>query len=94
MNVEGQVSPTVVDDMQNLATTHKLLKSIFKPTIMVHPTSIDDDLGMDKIAESTIILTFKSSMIDEQEQGAHQYAQKMCWVRYSSNFGIYAIKFY
>ncbi len=66
-NVEGQVFLATIDDMLNLIAIHKLPKSLFKPIIMVHLITFDDDLGMDRITQGTIILTFKSSMTDEQE---------------------------
>lgn len=66
-NVEGQVFLVVVDSMCNLVIIHKLPKSLLKPIVMAHLTTFDDDLGTDRIAQGTIILTFKSSMTNEQE---------------------------
>ncbi len=68
-NVERKVFPIAIDDMLNPTTIHKLPKSPFKPNVMAHLTTLDDDFCMDKITQGTIILTFKSSMTDEHEQG-------------------------
>ncbi len=38
-----------IDNMLNPTTIHKLPKSPLKPTIVAHLTSLDDDLGMDRI---------------------------------------------
>jgi hypothetical protein len=51
--------------MLNPDVTHKLPKSLLKPIVVVHLIALDDDLGMDKIVQGTIILTFKSSMTNE-----------------------------
>ncbi len=48
-NVEGHVFQVAIDNMLNPATIHKLPKSPLKPIIMAHLTSLDDDLGMDRI---------------------------------------------
>jgi len=67
LNVERQVFLVAIDNILNPTTTHKLPKSPFKPIVMAHLTTLDDDFCMDKIAQGTIILTFKSSMTNEHE---------------------------
>ncbi len=69
LNVEGQVFLAATNGMLNPTTSHKLPKFLFKPIVVAYPTTFDDDLGMDKIAQGTIILTFKSYMTNEHEQG-------------------------
>jgi hypothetical protein len=61
-NVKGHVSLVVVNGMLNLNAIHKLPKSPLKSIVMAHPIALDDDFGMDKIAQGIIILTFKSFM--------------------------------
>jgi hypothetical protein len=51
--------------MLNPTAIHNLPKSPFKLIVVVPPITLDDDLGMDMIAQGIIIQTFKSSMIDE-----------------------------